>query len=305
MEIGGMSLSFSFMQVLTALIPCFLFLPAADAAIFYDVSVKGIYEDNVVGLLSDRTGGNASGTGPLSGAGTMSGGTMGSAQAPGMGPGSGSRLYTGSSSEKTGDTSMALAAELGGGLPITSRLSLFLAGSADRITYSSFTDLNMTAGTASSGAVMRLGDVLTARLAAGGAVKRFGDSGRDATSYSGHISFREDLSSSFWIKQSYLYERNSADSPYFTYSGSSLGIWAGFHAASRTMLTAGYHYLIRKYEEPAGFEETARTVSLGLEWEPVEKWFVDLQYDDRTSESSLDGTDTGSNIYSIGLRYSY
>jgi predicted porin len=105
--------------------------------------------------------------------------------------------------------------------------------------------------------------------------------------------------------ESYDYEMNNADSPFFTYKGNSMSIWAGFLVMPQTTFLLGYNYLARDYDQPSGFKVTSNTVSAGLEHKLAHTWFFEAQYDHQMSDSNVPGTYTTDNIFSVGIRYSY
>jgi hypothetical protein len=277
-----------------------LAVPAAQAAdIFYDAAIKGAYEDNVVGLLSDKRGGYAGM--PATGAG---GGVM---MAPGMGPGGG---MGGSIPQDTGtqsksDTSINIFADIGVLTKISPDTNLFLIGGAQHTSYSSFTQFDFTIGGLSAGVYKGFGDVFSGKFAINGAIKNYQDSQRNSTAYGATLNLRERLTPIFWLRETYDYEQNNADSPLFTYTGNSGSIWAGLSAMHGTTFLLGYNYLVRDYNEPSGFKVTASTISLGVEHELVKKWYIDARYDHQISDSNVPGTNSTDNIYSIGFRYSY
>ena len=272
-------------------------VPAAQAGIFYNVEVKGIYEDNVIGLLSDKRGGTA-GVTTAPGPGMMSAMSM-------TGMGGQTPQYLGSSSQSNSDTSINLFANLGSTTRIADDTWLFFAGGVQHTSYSSFTQFDSTIGSLSTGINKGLGDIVTARLAINGAIKGYNDSQRNSSAYGANLLFKERFAPSFWLKESYDYEKNSADSPFFTYQGNAASIWAGYLVAPPATVLLGYNYLVRIFDQPSDFKVTAQTISLGLEWELMRKWFLDAQYDHQVSDSNVPGTNTTDNIYSIGLRYSY
>ncbi len=282
----------------------FVVVPAAQAGIFYDAAIKGTYEDNVIGLLSDQRGGYAG----MSHYNSMGGGTMmmyGSMGGMGGMGGPYSSSYTGSSSQSKSDTSINVFADLGGSLAIASNSALFLIGSAQHTSYSSYTQFDYTIGGLSTGIYQEFGDVLSGKIAINGLIKRYGDSQRNSSAYGATVSFKEQFAPMFWLKENYDYEQNNADSPYFTYKGNGVGIWAGFLATPRTTFFLGYNYLVRDYDQPSGFEVKDNTLSLGVEQELAKKWFLNAQYSHQTADSNVAGTYTTDNIYSVGLRYSY
>jgi hypothetical protein len=214
-------------------------------------------------------------------------------------------IYTGTASAKNSDTSFDVIAEFGGSLRAGDAATLFLSGGVERLSYDTFRELNMTASGLAAGLTWQFHENIAARIAASGLVKRFQEPARDSSSYGGSVLLKERLSARFWLKESIAYEKNRADAAYFSYDGNALSLWAGYDIAGRTALLAGYTYLVRDYEEPAGFEETAKIYSLALEKGFLDTWYLDLQYDRRVSDSTEPGTNTAGNIYTLGIRYSY
>jgi len=279
-------------MIFTSALLIVLFTPVVHAGIYYNVAIKGSYEDNVVGLLSDKRGGNAGM------AGTPGGSMTGSVLK--MGP-----SYTGSSSTSNSDTAINLYADLGAFRTIADDTFLFLTGSVEHTSYSSFTLLNSTIGGLSAGLNKGLGGMVTAKVAINGMLKRFGDSQRDSTAYGASVAVKEQLSTTFWLKESYTYEKDRADSALFSYNGNAVSILAGYVILPKTTALLGYSYLVRNYDEPSGFKVTANTVSAGLEYELMREWFIDAHYDHQASDSNLPGTNSTDNLVSLGVRYSY
>ncbi len=285
----------------TSLLLFLIIVPAARGEIFYDVAIKGTYEDNVIGLLSDKRGGTAgvpATTGP--GPGMM--GVMGPG---GMGPGMGGNTPQDTGVQSKSDISLNLFADIGGSTEIASGISAFLIGSAQHTSYNSLTEFDSTIGGLSAGVDKKMGAFVTARLAINGSIKRYRDSARDSSAFGPALAVKEQFTPSFWLKESYYYEKNNADSALFTYSGNSAGIWAGYLVLPKTTVLLGYNYLVRDYDQPSNFKVTANTVSVGLEYEFLAKWFVDAQYDHQASDSNVAGTNTTDNIFSLAVRYSY
>lgn len=274
---------------------------AAQPEIFYDASIKGTYEDNVVGLLSDKRGGAAgmpAATGPGTG---MMAGIMGP-----MGPGSiGGSTPQDTGVQSKGDFSINLFADLGVSTEVASGTSAFLMGSAQHTSYSDFTDFDSTIGGLSAGVNEKLGDIVSAKVALSASLKRYKDSERNSSAYGPAVSLKEQFLPSFWLKESYYYEKNDADSALFSYKGNSVGIWSGYLVLPKTTLLLGYDYLVRDYDLPSGFKVTANTISLGLEHELAKNWFFDAQYAHQGSDSNVAGTSSTDNIFSVGLGYSY
>ena len=266
----------TFMASLCAAISaCLVVTPEAQAEMFYDVGIKTIYEDNVIGLLTDKRGG------------------MGNTSPKNTG------------SQQRGDLSANLFADIGGSKDISGDASLFLVGSAEHTSYSTFTEFDSTIGGLGAGASAKLSDQVTARIAVSGKIKRFEDSRRNSASYGGNFALKEQIRPRFYLKEIYEYEKNNADSPQFSYVGNSIGIWAGFLVAPQTKLSLGYSYLKRDYDDPSGFFATSHTVSAALEYELAKRWYFDTGLDLVTNHASEPSTTAEDNILSVGIRYSY
>jgi len=275
---------------------CLAFAPVAQAGIFYDVELKGTYEDNAVNLLSDERG-NA--TNMPAGAG---GGMMGT------GDGNGNMMQpadAGPAAQAGGDYSMSLFADLGGFTMLAEGAALFLTGSAQRTEYRANTQFDSTIAGLGAGVIKELGDIFTARLSVNGSVKRYNDASRNGSAYGAALTFKEQLSSAFWLKETYDYERNNADSVFFDYKGSSFNIRAGYSALPYTTVLLGYGLLVRDYDGPSDFRVTANTGTLGLEYEFARKWFASAQYDRQTIDATDFGSSVTDNIFSLGVRYSH
>ncbi len=267
------------------------------AGLLLDADLRFTYEDNVVGLLSDQPRG--------AGGGTPGGMSM---QALGMGMGGPNKnRYTGSGSgaTQTGDFSATVSAEAGGYQDVGSNAALFAKAFANHTSYDTFTDLNATIGGVSTGISASLSDSVLARVAVLGDIKRFGDGERDSTAYGGNISLKEKLIPSFWVREFVGSEKNHADNPVFSYTGTTIGIGAGYALTRMTLATLGYSYLIRKFDEPSGAEIKTNTVYAGAEHSLMKSWSVAAEYDLQLSRENITGSSTTDNIFSVALRYSY
>jgi hypothetical protein len=275
-----------------AIAACLVVTPKAPAELFYDAEVKTVYEDNVIGLLTDKRGGGKTGSG-----------MTGTAATGAMGMPNNSPRYTGS--QPSGDFSLNLFADLGGSKDISRETALFLIGSAEHTAYDTFTEFDSTIGGLSTGVSRRLSDNVSARIAFSGKLKRFSDSPRDSMSYGGNFVLKEQIRPTFFLKETYEYEKNNADSAQFSYVGNSISIWAGLQATPQTRLSLGYNYLKRDYDDPAGFTAKSHTVSAALEHELAKHWYLDAGYDHVTNYSNEPSTTATDNILSVGIRYSY
>ena len=269
------------------------------AGLLLDAELRFTYEDNVVGLLSDQ---------PRGGGGTPGSMAM---QAIGMGSMGGGpnnkNRYLGSASgaTQTGDFSATVSADAGGYRDVGSDISLFAKAFAEHTNYSYFTDLNVTIGGVSTGIVTSLSDAVFARVVVFGKIKRFGDSERDSTDYGGNLSLKEKLTSSFWIREFVEYENNNADNAVFSYTGMTIGAGAGYALTTKTLVTFGYNYMIRKFDEPPGAEIKTDTVYAGAEHSFAKSWSVAAEYDLQLSKENVTGSSTTDNIFSGALRYYY
>jgi len=226
----------------------------------------------------------------------------------GMGGGPNNKnRYTGSGSgsTQTGDFSATVSAEAGGYQDVGSDISLFAKAFAEHTNYNYFTDLNATIGGVSAGMSASLSDTVLARVAVLGKIKRFGDSQRDSTAGGGNLSLKEKLTPEFWLREFVEYEKNNADNAVFTYTGTTIGIGAGYALTKTALATLGYSYLVRKFDEPSGAEIKTNTVYVGAEYTFAKSWSVAGEYDLQLSKEDITGSSTTDNIFSGALRYSY
>jgi opacity protein-like surface antigen len=275
-----------------------LFFSVLPAKVFagriLDAELRLTYESNVVGLLSDQPRGPGN-----SGKGTAM------MQQLGMGgPPSGPKNnYTGSS--QSGDLYATVSAEAGGYQDVSSDVSLFAKAFAEHSAYDTFTDLDATIGGVSAGISASLSDAVLARVAVLGKIKRFGDSERDSTAGEGNVSLKEKLTSELWLREFVAYEKNHADNAVFSYTGTTVGIGAGYALTRETLATIGYSYMVRKFEEPSGSEIKTNTFSAGAEYSFSKSWSVAGEYDLQLSKEDVTGSSTTDNILSAAVRYSY
>jgi len=288
--------------LLIGLILCFFVFPGnVFAGLILDAELRLQYEDNVVGLLSDQQKGSVS-----TGAG-MTGGTPMQASSMG-GMGSGKSNYTGSSSgssQSPGDFSATLYAEAGGYQDVGRNAEVFAKGFASHTSYDTYTDLDSNIGGVSTGISVFLSDIISTRMSILGKIKRFDDSQRNSTAYAGNLSVKEKLTPSFWLREFGQYEKNSADTSVFSYTGTTIGIGVGYALTKKTLGTLGYSYLIQQYDEPSSAEMKTHTAYLGAEQTIGKNWAVSGEYDLQLSKENVTGTSTTNNIFSLALRYSY
>ncbi len=288
--------------ILVGFVSLFCLFPGiANAGLILNAQLRFTYEDNVFGLLSDqqhlRTAtGNVM---PSMMMASTSGG-MGS-----MGGGKARYTGTGSSNHSPGDFSGTVSAEAGGFQTMGASLEIFAKGLAEHTSYDYYTDLNATIGGVMTGIDMSFNDNLYARAAILGEVKNFGDSARNSTSYVGNLSLKEKITPSLWVREAGIYEDNKADSPLFTYTATTIGIYSGYSISNNTLLTLGYSYLVEMYDDPSHTVIRANTVFLGAEHKLMKSWAIAGEYDLQISTDSTTDTSATDNIFSLALRYSY
>ena len=110
---------------------------------------------------------------------------------------------------------------------------------------------------------------------------------------------------SSWLREFIEYEINHADNPGFSYSGTTLGVGAGYGLTRNTLLALGYSYLVQEYNEPSGAEMKTNTVYVSAEQTLTRSWSVAGEYDLQVSKTNITGTSTTNDIFSVALRYSY
>jgi hypothetical protein len=287
---------------------CLLFGAAglAHAEFYLTAEVQESYNDNVVGLTADtRTGGSGTG-GSVSGlSGPSQKGSRGGM--PGTDGGGGVVSGgTGTTIVDEGDFSTNIYAKIGYEGDLGRTLTAFAEGSIDYSRYSTYSDFNFTIATAGAGLLWRSADRFTVKVTARAKAKDYGNDLRDGSAYGGIISFRERISRLFWSRQFYEIEQNDADSPDYTYFGQTAGIDLGFDITDNSTLIAAYSYALRDYNGAEPFiKVTSQIASLIWLADITRSWGVTAAYDHEWDDSTVPGTAVSSNIYTLGLRYSY
>jgi hypothetical protein len=206
---------------------------------------------------------------------------------------------------RKGDFYTILSASGGGYTEVGSDTNVFLRGDAAGYLYRKNSDLNAVIVGARTGIYRKFSDVVSAEVALKGARKEYKEIGRSSTALGGSFEVRQQLTSRFWIKEGYEYENNNAGSNIFSYQGHLLGLWTGYLVAPKTMITLGYSYLFRKYEEPADFRNRFHTISVGITRGLAEKVYAYGGYYRQYNGSNIPGTGNTNNIYTLGMTYSF
>jgi hypothetical protein len=277
------------------------FVPAnADVGLILDVELRGAYEDNVVGILSDQQ--QASQT---TGGSRATSSATGAAQQRGPGGTSSTAPYYGSTTQKNEDYVLEVVADLGLTATVTKDAALFIVGNVENATYSRYSDFNSTIAGLNTGFAAGLGPVLFVKSLAFLRMKEFGNSLRDGSAYGGIVELKQRITPWLSLKEAYEYEKNHADAAFFSYTGHAARVGIGFKFYESWMLNLGYTYLVREYEEPAGFRVTAHLISAGIRKTFFKDWHLTAGYTREMSSENLNSTRSTNNIYSIGILYSY
>jgi hypothetical protein len=282
----------------------------ARADMYLTVEVLESYNDNVVGLTADNRTGSISGTGGSIISPSAPGGAGSRGGLPGTGSGGTSDGTSGSTGTPTitdeGDFSTNLYAKIGYEGGLGRALAAFAEGSVDYARYNTYSDFNYTIATAGAGLLWRSADWFSAKITARAKTKDYGNDLRDGNAYGGALSFRERFSPLFWSRQFYEVEQNNADSADYTYFGQTAGIDLGFDVTDSSTLIAGYSYALRDYNGAEPFiKVTSQIASLVWLTDITRSWGISAIYEHEWDDSTVPGTAVASNIYTLGLRYSY
>ena len=277
----------------------FLIAPStAFAGLILGAEIKGVYEDNASGSLSN--GRTASGSGMNSGGGTM----MQAKGMGGMGGMGGSQPQSaGSASRSSADFSSEVSTEAGGFMDLGAATAFFTKGFAQRTTYNKFSEFNSTSAGASAGASISMGDGMSGLLSFYGKVKRYGDANRNSTAYGASFNLKQKPLPALSLGERIGYEDNRADAASFSYRGTMAGITAGYEVTATIFLLPGYSYLVQDFST-FGSKLVTTTASLGLEKRLAREWSIEGAYDLQSSKPD-GGTAIRDNILSLALRYNY
>ena len=276
------------------------FVPAyADVGLILDVELRGVYEDNVVGILSDQQKASQ----PSGGARAASSVTGAGQQGPGKS--SNASPYLGSSTQNNDDYVLEVVADLGITATMTPDTALFIIGSVENATYSRYSDFNSTIAGLNTGFAAGLGPIFLVKFLAFVRMKEFGDSQRDGSAYGGMVELKQRFTPWLDLKEAYEYEKNHADATFFSYTGHAAKAGIGFRLSESWMLNLGYTYLLREYEEPADFAVTSHAISAGIRKTFFKNWHLTAGYAREMSSENLNNTRSTNNSYSIGVLFTH
>ncbi len=260
--------------------------PEALSQVFYNTDAKIVFEDNVVGLVSDKHAKNGTISEPAAVSATSSGNRSG--------------RYAGVPPKS--DFSLRLYADLGVSDTVSPSMSLFLMGIGENVSYSTYSDLNSTSGGLRAGVTSGLAAAVTSQAAVFSKIKNYNDADRDGPSYGADLSLKEQVNPRFFLKERYEYEKDRANSPTFSYEGNTVSIIAGFKPGLNSAVYLGYKYLHQKFKEPAGSVVTTQSAFLEIEKNIGREVSVDAGFERIISSFNGPRSTANDNIFYVGLR---
>jgi len=206
--------------------------------------------------------------------------------------------------EKQGDfytvLSVSAEAEKGTG----PKTSLFARGDAGQYIYARYDDLNLSTAGIVAGLKREFGTILSGEVYIGGRLRKYNDDARDSAAVSAGLALRQQVSFRSWLREYYEFEKNNADSDFFSYDGHLVGINAGYLINPKTLAMAGYSYLSRSYDEPSGYDTDYHTLSIGFVRELTKSLFLNAAYFHQFISSPAE-SDDANNAYTLGLIYRF
>ncbi len=213
-----------------------------------------------------------------------------------------------SSAGRDGDLSTTLFVDLGGYEEVEkSKTYRFLRGGIEIYSFDTYEYLNGIFASARAGLYHVFGPVFSAQAAFIAGIKDFENDQADALSLGALIELRQQASRNLWMKESYRYEYNEADTDLYTFHAHHAGIRIGFSPSVKNTIVLGYAILVRSYEDPSAISLEIQTASAALERRISRNISLNASYDRQNGEASSSGASQSylNNIYSAGVIYSY
>jgi len=206
--------------------------------------------------------------------------------------------------EKQGDfyTALSVSAEAEKG--IDPKTSLFARGDVSQYIYARYDDLNLSTAGIVAGIKREFGPVLSGEVSLGGRLRKYNDDDRDSVAISAGFALRQQISFRSWLREYYEFEKNNADSGFFSYDGHLAGISASYLINPQTLATAGYSYLTRTYDEPSGYDTDYHTLSIGVVRELTGSLYLNAAYLHQFISSPSE-SDDANNAYTVGFIYRF
>jgi len=270
----------------------------ASAELSFSFEVDGKYEDNVIGLTADNPNVSGGSRGGLAGGGMRLKNGMG-----GFSPGGGGAAGV---TQKKGDFSTSIYADIGSDHDLAEATSLLFLLSAEHTAYSKLSEFDFTIGTLSAVISHGFSETFSGKFALNASRKEFQGTDRDGTAFGASAGLKERLSDSFWLKQAIDVEYSTATSSLFSYTGTGAGIRAGYDITDSQQVSVGYSYLVRDYKNSTPADKVnSQVASANWSLDLSEAWSVMAGYDHAWDRFHVSDVSIANNIYSLGLSYEY
>lgn len=263
------------------------------------------YEDNIVGLLSG--GGIASPpAGAQQGMQAMQAGTKGFGTGAGSGAAGGKASYIGAGSQSPGDLSVMVMAELGVSGQSGGSFTFYALGYAEKIDYQEFSEYDQAAAGMNAGATVYMSDAFSASLSGSGGTRYYeNDPARDGEEYSGTAGLKQYITDNLWLREAASYNVYRAELQDFSNRGTSCRLAAGYDLTDDLLVTAGYRFQSRQYQDTAATVLRTRTLLLGGDYDLTDHWSAWLAYERQTTHPGTSDVITRNNMFTLSLRWDY
>jgi hypothetical protein len=238
----------------------------------------------------------------------MQAGAKGFGNGPGSGGGSagGQGSYIGAGSQSPGDLSATIMAELGVSGDAGDRFTFYALGFAERTDYQEFSEYDQAAAGVSAGATVHVSDAFAASLYGRGGARRYdNDPDRDGKEYSGSAALKQYVADDLWLREAAAYDIYRAVSQDFSYRGPAYRLAAGYDLTDDLLVTAGYRFQSRQYQDIAATVLRTRTALLGMDYGLTDRWSTWLAYERQTTHPGTSDVITRNNIFTLALRWDY
>ena len=279
----------------------------AHAELILGAEASVTYEDNIVGLLSGGGASYPAASVPQS-LSAMQAGAKGFGTGPGTGGGTagGQGSYIGAGSQSPGDLSVTIMTVLGVSGGAGNRFTFYALGFAERTDYREFSKYDQAAAGVSAGATVHVSDAFAASLYGRGGSRRYdNDPNRDGKEYSGSAALKQYVTDDLWLREAATYDIYRAVSQDFSYRGPAYRLATGYDLTDDLLITAGYRFQSRQYQDIAATVLRTRTALLGTDYDLTDHWSTWLAYERQTTHPSTADVITRNNIFTLALRWDY
>ena len=279
----------------------------AHAELILDAEASVTYEDNIVGLLSGGGASYPAASVPQS-LSAMQAGAKGFGTGPGTGGGTagGQGSYIGAGSQSPGDLSVTIMTVLGVSGGAGNRFTFYALGFAERTDYREFSEYDQAAAGVSAGTTVHVSDAFAASLYGRGGSRRYdNDPDRDGKEYSGSAALKQSVTDDLWLREAAAYDIYRAVSQDFSYRGPAYRLATGYDLTDDLLITAGYRFQSRQYQDIAATVLRTRTALLGTDYDLTDHWSTWLAYERQTTHPGTSDVITRNNIFTLALRWDY